>query len=141
MGAAMNAPRLPRRVAALLVAVLATLEASCGAPRTTLNTSASPCFRGLGLAISAVGDRGNLVGVRRLSATSLAARIPGTPDLGKGRVCVVAFRGDFADAKDFTHTEDGEAARYAVVVLDDRGSAMRSRLVTSRLPFRFRHRM
>lgn len=130
-----------RRGAVALTAgiLLAVASGACGAPRNTLNTSASACFRGLSLAVEAVANRGELVGVRRVHASALAEDLPSGTDVGQGVVCAVAFQGDFANAA-FTHAEDGGPARYALVILDGHGSAVRFTYVLSRLPIRFHHR-
>ena len=82
-------------VAALaLLAVFAPL-AACAGPRNTLNTATSQCFRALPLARASANDRGRLVGVRSVHATTLARRLPEAAPLGRQRLCVFAFKGPY----------------------------------------------
>ena len=60
---------MKRTATGLVLAAL--LTAACAAPRNTLGTSASPCFRALPTAKAAVHNHGRFVGVRRVSRPSL----------------------------------------------------------------------
>ena len=72
------------RRAAAFVAFAVVFIGGCAAPRNTLGTSASPCFRALPTAQAAVHHQGHFVGVRRMSRTRVADLLhtpppPGTP--------------------------------------------------------------
>jgi hypothetical protein len=117
----------------LVVAALVSIgAASCGAPRSSLGTEASTCFRDLPTATAAVpGSR--LVGVRRIRADHARDAL-GDGDItasDKTDLCVFAFR----------HLGTSSTAtsqpQYTIVVMDDhRVAALRH---TDRLPLRFSH--
>jgi hypothetical protein len=116
-------------VAAALVGLGA---ASCGAPRSSLGTEASICFRELPAA-SAAAPQSRLVGVRRITADHARDAL-GDGDISaapKAELCVFAFRP--VD----TSTSAATGQRFTIVVIDDhRATAIRH---TDRLPLRFHH--
>jgi hypothetical protein len=140
----MSAPLSPRRrfgtgaVAVGLAGLL--LAGGCAGPRNTLNTATSKCFRSLPLARETVGPEGRLVGVRAVTATTLAKRLPQAERLGDQPLCVMAFRGPYA-AGSVPLAEPAGPGAYAVVAVDSRGSTVLASFVVDDLPLRFRHRL
>lgn len=132
----MTLTRRPRS-AVLAVAALLMFGGACAAPRNSLNTGASVCFRALPAARAAVHGKGKLVGVRRVPRATVAKRFPEVTFHSRAQLCLVAFRDDY-DAGDVDRAPGG--GRYAVVVLDARTSEVIHTSVTGRLPMRFRHR-
>lgn len=114
------------------------LTAACAAPRNTLGTSASACFRSLPTAKAAVHQQGKFIGVRRMSAHRLEQVFHRTPPPGK-EFCVVGFSGPFR-AEQVDHPAGPNPGRYAVVVVTLRGTTTRQTLLVDRLPTRLRHR-
>jgi hypothetical protein len=123
-----------RRV--LLAAAL--LLTACAGPRNALNTPASTCFRGLPAAEAAVGDKGKLVGVRRIERDHLVAKVPQAGRLQARSVCLVAYRGPFATG-DVPGADPPGPGAYALVALDDRSFHPLATFVLDRLPVRFQH--
>jgi hypothetical protein len=114
--------------------------AGCGGVRNTLGTSASACFRDLPEAKQAVG-KGQLVGVRRVSAARLRRRLPNNPELAQATVkdlCVLAFRDTYrpGDLPGATNTTGG---RYALVAVELGRPRIVTVVVLDTLPTRFSH--
>jgi hypothetical protein len=129
------------RIGIAAVAVLlagAVVSAGCGGPRNSLNTATSPCFRALPLARTTVNNRGKLVGVRSVLGTTLARQLPEAAPLGRQRLCVVAFRGPYAEGEVPRAMPDGPGT-YALVAVDRGGSTVLASFVVNDLPVRFRH--
>ena len=128
-----------RGLLAIGAAAAATLlAASCAAPRNSLGTSSSTCFRALPTAQAAVHHQGHFVGVRRMSRTRVADLLHTSPPPGK-EFCVVGFSGPFrpdqVDRPASTHP-----GKYAVVVVTLRGTTAHQTFLVDRLPTRLRHR-
>jgi hypothetical protein len=122
-------------VAGVLLVVLCT--AGCAAPRNTLGTSSSACFRALPTAKTAVHQKGRLVGVRRAHRSTVEQALP-KADLGTGReYCVVGFSGPFKST-DVDRPAGGTEGRYAVVVVTGRGTTALQTFLLDRLPLRLR---
>jgi len=134
----MRAPRSLRIGAAAAAAV--ALLAACAGPRNTLNTATSHCFRALPLAKATVNNRGHLVGVRSVVATTLAGRLPEADRLGRQRLCLIAFRGPYA-AGEIPRAQPAGPGPYAIVAVDSNGSTVLASFVVDELPLRFRHRL
>ncbi|HKN40479.1 MAG TPA: hypothetical protein VJ456_15385 [Acidimicrobiia bacterium] len=134
----MRAPRSLRIGAGAAAAV--ALLAACAGPRNTLNTATSHCFRALPLAKATVNNRGHLVGVRSVVATTLAGRLPEADRLGRQRLCLIAFRGPYA-AGEIPRAQPAGPGPYAIVAVDSNGSTVLASFVVDELPLRFRHRL
>ena len=134
--------RRPRAAAATGAALaIALLVAACGGPRNTLGTAASPCYRALPGAIEAVHHTGHLVGVRRVSTSTLQKRLPGDQQLAAVRdrqLCVFAFHDDF-HAGDVTGATNQAQGPYAVVALTLKNPRVVAAAIVDHLPTRFRH--
>lgn len=129
---------LRRRLGAAAVGLLLVGPVACAGPRNTLNTATSHCFRSLPLARATVGQQGRLVGVRAVSAATLARRLPQVERLGTQRLCVIAFRGPYA-AGSIPRADPAGPGTYAVVAVDQRGATVLASAVVDDLPLRFRH--
>lgn len=130
-----------RKVAAAGVVAAALAGASCGAPRNSLGTAASPCFRALPGAQTAVSRKGKLVGVRRIRTSTLRRRFPNNPRVAGDNddyVCVFAFKGDYRPG-DVELAVDKQPGPYAVVAVTSKGNEVITAFVLQRLPTRFRH--
>jgi hypothetical protein len=123
-------------VAAVMVAVL--LTAGCAAPRNTLGTSASACFRALPTARTAVHDRGRFLGVRRVSRSRFVKIFHADPPPGR-EFCVVGFAGPYKPGEVDRAAPDA-AGRYALLVVTMRGTTLLRTFVVDRSPLRFGHR-
>ena len=127
-----------RRLAAACVVASAVL-AACAAPRQTLGTRSSPCFRSLPAANAAVHHSGRLVGVRRVSRETLLHAFP-SAQLPPGReFCVVGFSDDYRTDK-VDHPGGAPVGKYAVVVVNMRGTSVVQTFLVDRVPLRLRHR-
>lgn len=127
-----------RRAGAAAVVAAVVLTAGCGGPRNTLNTAGGPCFRALPLARATVSQQGRLVGVRAVTGTTLARRLPQAQRLGDQRLCLVAFRGSFASGA-VPRADPAGPGSYAIVAVDRSGSTVVASFVVDDLPLRFRH--
>ena len=127
---------MKRAAAGLVLAAL--LTAACAAPRNTLGTSASPCFRALPTAKAAVHNQGRFVGVRRVSRASVEKRFHAAPPPGK-EFCVVGFSGLFRPDQ-VDKPVGTNPGKYAVVVVTVRGTTAHQTFLVDRLPMRLRHR-
>ena len=125
-----------RRLGALVAAAL--LLVSCAGPRNSLGAGSTACFKAIPPAVSAVGRKGSLVGVRQVNAARLAHRRPEFARFDNENLCLVAFRGDFQPG-DVPGASDAQPGRYAVVAVDSRRDAVVATYVLDHLPLRFRH--
>jgi hypothetical protein len=117
----------------------ACVLAACAAPRQTLGTRSSACFRSLPTAKAVVHNSGRLVGVRRVSRDTLLRAFP-KAQLPAGReFCVVAYSDDFRNDK-VDHPAGAPIGKYAVVVVNMRGTTGLQTFLTDHVPFRLRHR-
>ena len=87
-----------------------------------------------------VNNRGHLVGVRSVVATTLAGRLPEADRLGRQRLCLIAFRGPYA-AGEIPRAQPAGPGPYAIVAVDSNGSTVLASFVVDELPLRFRHRL
>jgi hypothetical protein len=129
-----------RRAAAALLAV-ALLAGACGGARNSLGTTASPCYRAVPGAKDAVHSKGHLVGVRRVSTSTLQKRIPGDQQLAAvpdRDLCVFAFHADYrpGDVPSATNRDHGQ---YAIIALTIKKPRVVAAFLLDRLPTRFRH--
>jgi hypothetical protein len=124
-------------VAVLLAGAVASL-ASC-TPRNALGTGSMACIQAIPVAAAEVHHKGRPEGVRRVTADTLATRIPEVAPLGKQTLCLVAFSDDFKPG-DVPHAKVQQAGRYALVVVDSHERVVVS-FVLDRLPLRFRHQV
>jgi len=125
-------------LAAVAVVVACAALDGCAGPRNTLNTATSQCFRALPLARASANDRGRLVGVRSVHATTLARRLPEAAPLGRQRLCVFAFKGPYNNGE-ITRARPAGPGTYAVIAVDRSGSTVLASFVVNDLPLRFRH--
>ena len=125
------------RSPAILAALLA-VGAACTAPRNSLNTPASSCFRSLPAAAAAVHHKGKLVGVRHVKTDRLARRVPEVTATAERVVCVVAFEDDYGPGS-VRATGPQRSGRYAMVVVRNRDSKVLAVHLRDSLPLRFRH--
>jgi hypothetical protein len=136
--------RRPRRRAGALLLVTALgafLAAGCGGARNALGTTASACFHDLPEAKAAVGGKGQLVGVRRVSTAALRSRLPNNQALAQSQVkdlCVLAFHGTYrpGDIPAAANTTEG---RYAMVAVELAHPKVVAVVVLDQLPTRFNH--
>ena len=146
----------PRRVGALGrplgaagAAVLGVvLLSACTAPRNTLGTNSSPCFKAVPVATDAVHDRGKLSGVRLLKSKDLDRR-PHFRSLLEARagtrvttVCVVSFQGQYTLAqveRPFGRSPAGGGGPVALVVVSTPANRLLGTLVLSHVPLPLRH--
>ncbi|HMC08162.1 MAG TPA: hypothetical protein VKL22_02395 [Actinomycetota bacterium] len=119
-----------------LVAAGALLLVCCASPRNSLGAGSTACFKAIPPAVSEVGRKGSLVGVRQVSAARLAHRYPEFARFGNENLCLVAFRGNFQPG-DFPGS--AQAGRYVVVAVDSRRATVVAIYVLDQLPLRFRH--
>jgi len=123
--------------AVIVAAVLAT--GACTTAHNSLGTTAGTCFRGLAVATAAVRHRGQLVGVRRMTAPGLARRLPTATSLPPREVCVFAFKGTW-QASQVASPRGQPTGRSAPVVVGARQGHLLATFLDDRLPGRFRHR-
>ena len=129
---------MKRRVLAASLIAAAALGA-CAAPRQTLGTRSSVCFRSLPTAKAAVQQQGRLVGVRLASRKHVLGAFPSAA-LPAGRdFCVVAFSDDF-HAEKVQHAAGAPTGKYAVVIVTMRGTTVVQTFLVDRLPLHVRHR-
>jgi hypothetical protein len=125
-----------RRASVVLVAVIAL--GACAAPRNTLGTADSPCFRALPTAKAALHHQGRLVGVRRVSRGRLATLFSVDPPPGK-EFCLVAFSGSFRPDQ-VERPASRDPGRYAAVVVTLRGTQALQTFLVDRLPMHLKRR-
>jgi len=130
--------RRPRRAGTAVAVGAFLVAAACGGPRNTLNTAGGHCFRAIPLAKATVNDQGRLVGVRAVTATTLAHKLPQAERLGDQRLCLVAFRGPYAGGA-VPLADPAGPGDYAIVAVDRGGSTVVASFVVDELPLRFRH--
>jgi hypothetical protein len=121
-------------------AALLTVLAACAGPRNALNTSASGCFRGLPVAATVAGPKATVIGLRIVHRTELARKVSQAARIPAEVLCAVAYRGDFVPG-DVRNADPAGPGRYAVVLLDSRGSHVLAAFVVDELPVRFRDRL
>jgi hypothetical protein len=129
------------RAAAVAIAVVVA-AAGCAGARNALGTNASACFKALPGANAAVHDKGHLVGVRRVEASTMQKRFPQDPQLDAlppgTHLCVFAFRGTFKGAN-VDLAPETSSGTYAIVALTGSRPTLVSAHVVDQLPTRFRH--
>ena len=128
---------MTRRVPTVcLLAVLAL--GACAAPRNTLGTRSSECFRSLPTARAAVRPGGRLAGVRRVDRSRLLRAFPqAAPPPGRD-FCLVGFSGKYR-AEDVDRPACAPEGRYAVAIVTIRGTTLVRTFLVDRLPLRLRH--
>jgi hypothetical protein len=135
-------------VTAAIVAGTAGLS-GCAAPRNTLGTNSSPCFRALALAEDAVHDRGAFAGVRLVAYSTIAKQHPRLKAALAARsstrlhnVCLVSYRGTFRPSQ--VSRPAGTAppsgvGHFAIVVVSTPQNQLLATFVLEKEPVRFRH--
>ncbi len=126
-----------RRLA--FTAALALALGACAAPRQTLGTRSSACFRSLPTAQAAVRHNGRLVGVRRIDRAGVLRAFPKAQLPEERDFCVVAFSDDFR-AETVEHAAGAPTAKYAAVIVNMRGTTVLQTVLVDSLPLRLRHR-
>ena len=138
----MSAASAPRRAHrsrfSALVLFMALAGTSCSARGASLGTTSDPCFHALPAAASAVQHRGEFLGVRLVSATKIKNRVPAASALGRSRICLVAYKGEYSPAQVSLPLDD-QRGTYAVVGVNQSGTKVLGTLVLARLPLAFRH--
>jgi hypothetical protein len=128
-----------RMLLVYFVVAIACGATACAAPRQTLGTRNSPCFRSLPTAQDAVRHNGHLLGVHRISRTRLLDAFP-RADLPSDReFCVVGFSGDYR-TEQVDHPAGSPTGKFAVVVVTMRGTTPLQTFLVDKLPFQLRHR-
>lgn len=127
-----------RRIAVACV-VAGAAFAGCAAPRQTLGTRSSACFRSLPTARAAVRQEGRLVGVRRISRTHLVRAFPRAALPAGKEFCVVAFSDDFHSDK-VDKAAGAPTGKDAVVIVNLRGTSLIQTWLVDRVPFHIKHR-
>ena len=140
-----------RALAAVLVLSAAATLAGCTSARNVLGPSASPCFRALPAAASAVGARAHFAGVRDGRLRDLlvvvqrrrAGAAPVSPpdaleDSSSTQVCLVAYRPPIsADAASARWKPWPGRIRFAVVVVGEQNLRVVATILLDRAPLRF----
>lgn len=127
-------------VAALVVAIVLGASACAGA-RISLGTNAGACFEALPPAESAIHAKGKLVGVRRVSAASMRARLSHNTTLATipdQELCVFAFSGTYMPGT-VVGAREKATGHYAIVLVSTKHPAVLGAVVANQLPTRFRH--
>ncbi|MBV9411590.1 MAG: hypothetical protein JO148_08340 [Acidimicrobiia bacterium] len=124
---------------AALAAALALALGACAAPRQTLGTRSSACFRSLPTAQAAVRHNGRLVGVRRIDRAAVLRAFPQAQLPQDRDFCLVAFSDDFR-AETVDRPAGASTGRYAVVIVNMRGTTTFQTFLADHLPLRVRHR-
>ena len=130
------------RAMGLAMAAALTLSAlACAGGRNSRGTGASGCFRDLPAASDAVHNKGSLHGVRRVSATSMRARLPHDATLSTlpdQELCVFAFKGTYPPGS-VNGAHNSAPGQYAIIAVTTRNANVVGATVTNRLPTRFQH--
>ena len=135
--------RARRGLGALALALcLGVGAAACSAGRESLGTSDAPCYVALPTASQAVGSHGHLVGVRLFKVGSVTYRLLDhaldAAGVTSGRVCLVAFSGDFSAAS-VAHPAGRSTGKLAVVILRYPSGTVIATVLFLHLPTRFGH--
>lgn len=141
---------LCRRLMVSLMVVAAVGLSACTAPRNTLGTSSSQCFRAVPVASEAVKDRGKLTGVRLYRTRDLERHPHLREDLSSragGRisaVCAIAFSGTFRldqVEKPLGHGPAGGSGSFALVLVSTPQNQLLGTVVLTQLPLPLRHEL
>ena len=126
------------RMAVVAAVGTAVMASACAAPRNTLGTSSSTCFRALPTAKTAVHHKGRLVGVRRMGRDNVTRVLPPMGTVHSRYVCVVGFRGPYQSGE-VDAPGPSPSGRYALVVVTHRGTTLLKTVLVDRLPLRLGH--
>ena len=126
------------RRAVVAAVVTVALTGACAAPRNTLGTAASPCFRALPTARAAVHNHGRFLGVRRIGRRGFTKAFHTDPPPGR-EFCAVGFSGPYRPGE-VDRAPAGAAGHYAVITVTMRGTTVLRSFVVDRLPLRLGHR-
>ena len=131
-------------LAGLALTLSATVVTGCTSARTNQGTADESCYLALPTAQKAVGGKGHLAGVRKVSLNTLrgmAPRLYGhlSHDMpGHQTVCLAAYRGHFT--KDEVQKPLGrQSGPLAVAVVTTPGNKVLGTLILDRIPVRFQH--
>jgi hypothetical protein len=143
IGAAECPLRARRVLGALALALCLGIGATaCSAGRESLGTSDAPCYVALPTAAQAVGSHGHLVGVRLFKVGSVTYRLLDqaldAAGVSSGRVCLVAFSGNFS-AVSVEHAAGRSTGKLAVVILRYPAGTLIATVLFLHLPTRFGH--
>jgi hypothetical protein len=145
----MNGPWIGARrrrvaLAGLALTLSATVLTGCTTARTNQGTADESCYLALPTAQKAVGGKGHLAGVRKVSLNTLrgmAPRLYGnlSDDMPAHQaVCLAAYRGHFT--KDEVEKPLGrQSGPLAVAVVTTPGNKVLGTLILNRIPVRFQH--
>jgi len=116
--------------------------AGCSSVHESLGTSDSPCYVALPTATAAAGTAGHFDGVRLMKVSSVAfPRLQSAlqqAGIVSGRVCLVAFKGNFTSAT-VSHPSGRASGHLAVVVLRYPSGSLVATVLFSKLPTKFGH--
>ncbi len=115
--------------------------AACAGGRLSLGTAAGACFRALPPAQTAIANKGRLVGVRRVTADSLRAKLPNDKTLATlpdQDLCVFAFNGSYPPGS-VAGARNTITGHYAVIAVSTKNPAVVGVFVLDKLPTRFQH--
>jgi hypothetical protein len=113
----------------------------CAGGRISLGTAAGSCYRALPPAETAIHNKGRLVGVRRVSADTLRARLPHDTTLATlpdQELCVFAFNGTYPPGV-VAGAHNAELGHYAIIAVSTKNPAVVGAFVVDQLPTRFAH--
>jgi hypothetical protein len=135
-----------RRICSVLVglAAVAGLASGCTSIRNSLGTSDSSCYLSLPTASAAVHSHGRLIGVHRMSLSTLKSKAPHLyADLSGGGaasapVCVVAYTGSF-DRDDVSKPLGSSSGKLAVVVTRASSNSLVGTVIFKKSPLHFGH--
>ena len=143
-GAWIGARRSRVALAGLALTLSATVLTGCTSARTNQGTADESCYLALPTAQKAVGGKGHLAGVRKVSLNTLrgmAPRLYGhlSDDVpGHQAVCLAAYRGHFT--QDEVQKPLGrQSGPLAVAVVTTPGNKVLGTLILNRIPVRFQH--
>jgi len=124
--------------------LLASVVSGCTTVRSDLGTSDSSCYLALPTATKAVDAHGRMIGVRRLTLSTLRRQAPslsaglGTTRAASQVVCAVAFEGRYTQAS-VSQPYGQSSGHLAVVVSTNPGNHLLGTFLFTRLPLHFGH--
>ena len=124
--------------------LISVIFAGCTSVRSSLGTSAGPCYLALPTATRAVNGHGRLVGVQLLTLSAIHREAPGlfddlaTTHADSQRVCVIAFAGHFSQ-QSVADPRGLPVGRLAIVVSTTPANQLLGTVIALRSPLRLGH--